>query len=459
MENNIVVIYGYNYNCFPWRDNKNKSVYKTCGFVMKYGNNKYIISTRQKLISCSDIIAYTFNKKKEELSRHILNKIYHCIETNLIIFQVADEHFLTVKGFNIKNFEIPNKNSDYQIIKADLDLESITNQFNIHYYDSKYIKSTIFEKTFVPRNYMYKYRIYGNNSEDNFTGSVIIKSKNIIGISSIVMNKIHYVVPVKFIKKIIDDYLYNSNNQLIQSGLTYLPFDYVVKEDIPLIPKQNKICTLNGNKIMKENDTLLSIDSNKIIVKNNDAFIFDQDLEDFIPIDIYTMWNYKQDSILTVEIKRGNKIILFNITNLKTTSSLNLTKLCEDKFESAIPYYNLNGIIITWLTHELIDILISHDYIPSNYIIASLFEGKLNKLKDTLVIIDCLNNNIRHKYDLPTIKKKYLKNGLLNCHIIKNIGDFSVQNTNKLEDLDHLKTTHCKIKLEIKSSVYKLINV
>ncbi|AGC01991.1 hypothetical protein H012_gp469 [Acanthamoeba polyphaga moumouvirus] len=457
MEKNMVVIYGYNYNCFPWRYNKDKSVYKTCGFVIKYNNDRYIVSTRQKLISCSDIIAYSFNKKKDEISRHILIKIHHCIETNIIIFQVTDEDSFEIKGFDIKNFTIPNKNNEYQIIKVDLNLESIINQFNIHYYDIKYIKPTLFKKTFVPRNYMYKYKVYGNHSEDNFSGSLIIESENIVGISSIIINNIHYVVPMKFIKKIIDDYIYNSNNKFIQSGLTYLPFNYIIKEDVAIVLKQTKVSTINGNKIIKANDIILSINKNKIIVKNNDAFIYDEELKDFIPIDIYIMWNHNQDNILRIKIKRGEKIISIGVNKTKSTSSLNLTKLWEDNYESVIPYYNLNGIIITWLTHELIDILISHNYIPSNYIIDSLFEGDIDKLKDTLIIIDCLDDGVRYKYDLPTIKKKCLKNGNLNCYVVKKIKNICAQSISKLEDIDNLKTTNCKIKLQINNSIHKVI--
>nr|AEX62737.1 hypothetical protein mv_R532 [Moumouvirus Monve] len=169
------------------------------------------------------------------------------------------------------------------------------------------------------------------------------------------------------------------------------------------------------------------------------------------------MWNHNQDNILRIKIKRGEKIISIGVNKTKSTSSLNLTKLWEDNYESVIPYYNLNGIIITWLTHELIDILISHNYIPSNYIIDSLFEGDIDKLKDTLIIIDCLDDGVRYKYDLPTIKKKCLKNGNLNCYVVKKIKNICAQSISKLEDIDNLKTTNCKIKLQINNSIHKVI--
>nr|WBF70738.1 hypothetical protein [Megavirus caiporensis] len=457
--NTIMVIYGYNNNYFPWHTSTDNTVYKACGLVINYFQEKYIITTRQYLISCENLVGYLYDQESSQVTRHILTKISHSIESNVIILKILDyEENDNLTGHDLNYFIMPNKNKLYQIVMPQLNSNVDKREFEINVYDTKFLKSCIFDINFVPRNFLYKFQLLKNDSI-NLSGSIIFKSKKIIGLTVAVMSKYLFVVPIKIIKKIISDYIYSKQHQLQLCGLVCLPFDYEIKKNNVVVSKQIKISTPDGNKIIKSQDIIKTINYKKIQIINDEVVIYDNDLEDYIPIDIYCRWNHNINNDFVIELARNNKTIIFNINKFKTTYDLALTSQWDINFDTIIPYYEFNGLILTWLTHELIDILIINNITPDNYIIQKILQGEPIELNKILVVIDCIDNQLVDKYQLPVIKINSKKNYILSCPIVSEINNNNIQYLQNLNDLDHYKTTESKIKITFSANNHKYIFV
>ncbi|AEQ32715.1 hypothetical protein [Megavirus chiliensis] len=457
--NTIMVVYGYNNNYFPWHTCIDNTVYKTCGLVIDYYQEKYIITTRQYLISCENLVGYSYDQESCQVTRHILTKISHSIESNIMILKILDyQDNDNLVGHDLNYYTLPKKNKLYQIIMPQFNSDTDKREFEMHIYDTKFLKSCIFDKNFVPRNYLYKFRLSKNDST-NLSGSIVFKSKKIIGLTVAIMSKYLFVVPVKIIKKIIRDYVYSQQHQLQLCGLVCLPFDYEITKNNVLISKQIKVSTSCGNKIIKSQDIIKTINYRKIQIIDDEAVIYDNELEDYIPIDIYCRWNHNVNNDFIVELSRNNKIIVVNINKCKTTRDLALTSQWDINFDTIIPYYEFNGLILTWLTHELIDMLVINNIEPENHIIQKLLQGECIELNKILIIIDCIDDQLVNKYQLPTLKINSKNNYTLSCPVVLEINNNNIQYLQNLNDLDHCKITESKIKIAFSANSHKYIFV
>ncbi|AZL89328.1 hypothetical protein QKC54_gp0501 [Megavirus baoshan] len=456
--NTIIVVYGYNNNYFPWRTCIDNTVYKACGLIVDYYGEKYIITTRQYLISCENLVGYSYDQESCQVTRHILTKISHCIESNIMILKILDyQDNDNLLGYDLNCYTLPKKNKIYQIVMPQINTID-KREFEINIYEAKYLKSCIFDINFVPRNFLYKFQL-PKNDLTNLSGSIIYKSKKIIGLTIATMSKSLFVVPIKIIKKIISDYVYSQKHQTQLCGLVCLPFDYEITKNNVLVSKQIKVSTSNGNKIIKSQDIIKTINYRKIQIIDHEAVIYDNDLEEYIPIDIYCRWNHHINNDFIVELLRNNKIIIINTNKYKTTRDLALTSQWDINFDTIIPYYEFNGLILTWLTHELIDTLIINNITPENHIIQKLLQGECIDLDKILIIIDCIDNQLVNKYKLPVLKNNSKDNYILSCPVVLEINNNNIQNLQDLNDLDHYKITESKIKIAFSANNHKYIFV
>ena len=82
----LVTIYGCATNEFCWRDIIDKNIYQTTGLIFSISGKEYIITTRNRLISCKNIIVYySCCDTAKRISYQNCKILYHCPWLNLCI--------------------------------------------------------------------------------------------------------------------------------------------------------------------------------------------------------------------------------------------------------------------------------------------------------------------------------------------------------------------------------------
>lgn len=470
--NQLVVIYGYNANDFPWKENYNRSIYHTSGLIFNYQGKKYIVSTRTKIISCKNIVMYHsyYTDNDSVIMRNNLQILFQSIEFNIIIlgsvdhteFDVSTSEIISgnynpnnvLKSYNITNnsYQIPTKRSHYYTVRTDMDLESETINYTIHVYDIKFIKSVIFDKTFLPENYMYHFMI--KNDEQNLVGicgAVVFNKKNqLIGLVSRTQQENLFILPTKTLTKIIFEFINNLNTHDKYNGLLSLPFSYYIsKKNMVKIALDCDILTNNDHKQLKKNDTLISINNNNLVVENDRILIFDDDYKEKIPLDIYLKLNIIKNSPIPLSLSRRKKIIdiiTFGLT--KDIPDIPLTTISFFFPKFPISFLKVGNLIVVQLTHELLDITIANKIIIKNKIIDTYMESSTINSFNHIIIIDCLDSILAKKYNLPQLNMN-LKNQILNCPSIETI------NGNKILTIENLESvTKNDSKIIIDATLY-----
>jgi hypothetical protein len=475
----IVVIYGYNSNDFCWRQNDNKSIYHTSGLIISHNKKKYIITTRTKLIGCKNIVMYhCYFHGSEPIMRNNLQILFQSIEYNIIVL-VSENHNvfdlsaseiisgnydpkIICPSYNIINniFVVPTKKSHYYTVRMDLDLESDTINYRVHIYDAKFVKSVIYDKTFVPENYLYDF-ILQNNESDQFQnneseqfqnnnqqnmkcsdlvgicGAVIFNKKyQLVGIVSKSENKHLYVLPKKALSKIIGDFLEYLDKPNGYYGSLSLPFTYDMSKNNTnlIIASTCSVNTPSGKKLLKINDELISINDNQVIIKNGNILVFDSQYKENIPMDIYLKINITKDIPIKLVILRRKIFMNINVygSNVKNQVLL-LTNQSHFHPICSIPYIKISNIIVVQLTHELLDITMTNKIIIKNDIIDAFLENTLDKIDNKLLIIDCLDSVLTKKYGFPRIFPN--ENQTLICPIVTMVNG---KNVSVLEDLENI---------------------
>lgn len=416
----LVAIYGYNIKDFGWQDTNYRSMCYASGVIINCNEKKYILTTRDRFIYCQDIVMYhSYYRKEEPIMRHNLDIIYQSIEHNIIILVskgcleldltkgelVNDQNIpkTLTNGYHIlgDSFPVPTKKTNLYLIKSAINFEpDIIFQTQIH--DVQFIKSIVDEYKYLPRTLMYYFSL--KIEPDILNGSVIInRRQHLIGIVSRSNDGYLYVIPMKIIRKIVNDFIYYENQPEKYSYPITLPFGYYVHDKTALIHKKYIVDTDNGKKHLKANDQIISVSKSDIIIKQNDINVYDSELKIPIPFDIYLNMNFKIGDMVNIIFERDGKKI--NLT-IRTTAFIIFPKISSSDIyfpNYTIPYININGLIIVELTHELMDLLVMKKIMVRNYLVDNLMHEEANS-ESVLMIIDCLNSDLALTWNLPRLE-------------------------------------------------------
>lgn len=487
----VVSIYGFNSNEFSWLNTDDRNVYHTNGLIIENSNGKkYIITTRSKIISCKNIIMYySYFDDKNTILRNNLHVLFQFIEYNIIILGTVDSSELDlslsevvmgdfdknqiISGYKYQQLsqqsstKIPTKRSKYYTVIINLDLNSKELGYDVNVFDVKFVKNMVYEDTYLPSNYLYKFKIADANNANlcGICGAIIFNKKHkLIGMVSISKGNELYVLPCKAFERIIYDFYAFESDPSSYHGLLTLPFiDKIeikkvdsdstlpdstlslkaqVESTLPdsthkiIINTQSTIKTLNGNKKIKCNDEIIMINNKELVIDEDNVLILDTEYNYKLSLDLYLRLNMKNAASMSLTIKRKNKLInmqvlgesinkyIFPITNQPYFSPIN-----------TIPYINLKGIIIVELTHELLDICFAHNIILSNDLIDELLEHNDGSYQRNLIIIDCLTNKYIKLHNMPSLSSSLFQNQKKYKHqvfIVNSVNGTSVSNLNEL---------------------------
>ena len=434
-------------------------VYRTSGLIIEHEGKKYVMTTRSKLISCKHIIMYhSYFEGSQPIMRNDLFVFFQSIEHNIIMLATKNHEELVIASSEIisGNYEpqikcpsneinknilkIPTKRSHYYSIIMDMDLKSETLNYVTQIIKVKYTESVIYDKTYLPEQYMFIFILDEKNKTRSLTGicgSVVVDIKNnIIGIISITRSNNLYVIPIKYIKKFIFDFFKCLNSPKKYKGLMNLPLNYTISTSNKFVIVESDciLDTINGRIAFKKNDIIIHINENPITMIDNMPMIFDFDFQKNIPLDIYIRTAFDNNYNLKIGIKRGKKIFTTNIYG-KPIDNIIIPFTSQTFFYPTlvIPHININGLIIVQLTHELLDITMSCNIIIQNTIIDDVLEKMERKINIIYLIIDCTNASLAQKYDLPQIFSSD-DTQILNCPVILTI------NNTKISSLDKIRT-------------------
>ena len=456
----IVVIYGYNPNDFGWRQNDDRMIYHTSGLIICCSGKKYIMTTRTRLISCKNIVMYhCYFRGTEPVMRNNLRILFQSIDYNIIILGTIGTNELDLTKSEIissdceqkyicpfndidkNDFIIPTKKSNYYTIRMDMDLDSDTINFPVHIYAVKYIQPIIYDKTFVPRNYIYNFIIKNNNCDlVGICGAIIFNKKHqLIGMISRTEKKNLFVLPTKVLVKIVKDFSQNLDEPDKYTGPLILPFNYKLsKNNDVIIASDCLVETTNGDtKILKKYDKLISINGNYIFVRDKNAVVFDDHYKENVPLDIYIKLNISNHTLINLVLTR--KKIFMNVILHGIRARDPIISLTNQPYfypSTSIPYKMIGSLIIVELTHELFDITMLNKIILKNNTIDDFFENSLDKIDKRLIIIDCLDSQMTKKYNLPQILTN--KKQTIICPTVLMVNGKNVYILNDLEDSNEI---------------------
>lgn len=454
----IVVIYGCNYNDFFWKKNQSTSVYHTGGIIINLSGKLYVVTTRSKLIGCNNIIMYhSYFTEKHPVLRQELHILFQSVEYNLIILGTINKNELDLSfsklvsgmldgaelsiGSQSSSYEfngtfiVPSKKSKYYTVRMNIDPNSDITNYDVHIYDVKYTKSFINNKTYLPDNYMYKFDLITTEQKLwGICGAVIFNDKHqFVGI--IVQSKSNklYVLPTKTVLKVVHDFssFFPSNIGKYCGPLTLsLPLN-LSKKFSPKITQDIMLDTSDGKIVLKKDDCLLQINGNEVLVREDEIVLYDNDFKNHIPIQIYLRLNMGMGIPIKIKIKRNKKISEFMVLGEPLRNYI-FPISGQDIFfpKCLIPFVLINDCVIVELTHELLDVAFFKKTKLSNDVIDKFInDGKINGYQH-LLLIDCLNKNLRKKYNLPKLSLGQDKN--ISCPLVTMINNKKVSTINEV---------------------------
>ena len=455
-KSSVVAIYGYSANNFRWRQINDKNVYHTTGIIISSGNKKYILSNRAGLIGCQNIISYySHPSSKKIILRQNLTILYQSIWLNFIILgtegsdcfdqsqsQIIGQSFVCpdeIDGYTISNNYIPVKNREYYLIRPDIDLASKKLNFTYHIHPVIFSKNVIYDKTYVLATIVHQFNLDTTGQMVGIHGSLITSANGrIVGIVSGIDKKKIYVTPVAILHQAINQFL----SKLDDMGKLTIPIFYQIDNNCAIIPSNCRLDTNDKSICLKVGDQIKKIDGKKISVKKDQIWLNDSNLMETIPLDIYLGLNLRSNSHNTISLMRKEKKITADITNVSVNKwQLPLTDQPSFKPTDSIPYVNMLNIIMVQLTHELIDILTRHKINLSNNFVEKIWDGLLPHT-EIVLIIDCLDNNLMERYNLPTID--FLNTDTLNFYVVKQING---KNIRQLDDIGMINSNIIKINM------------
>lgn len=473
----IVVIYGHNYQCFPWKNQTDRDIYHASGLIISVADKKYILTTRTNLIACKNLVMYhSYFNDAETILRNNLSIIFQSIEYNIMLLVTNGKTELDLNCSEVISGEIaensicnshdilnigmnkPTTRSQYYMAIVDINLKNDAIQQNVEIYNAKFLKDIIYDKTFLPANYFYKYKLFTKDDDTIYGvyGAAIFNKKlKLMGIVTHQENGMIYVLPVKMIQKIVRDFVTFKQDPKTYIPFRRLPIDYKISNKT----SQFKITNVydHDKKLFKENDKIISIDGNPIKFLetakkklNTIPIIHDIELNVEIPLDVYLNLNLKANT--------NSKIIIDNKDGGIQEISVNNIPYVPNPFKftaqpyfypgNIIPYVNFRELIIVELTHELIHILFMHNIKIKNHIVDAYFADKKMDYGKYFLILDCLDQTLSQKLDLPYIS--FQKKLTINCPTIISVNE---KNFDNLDDFKNIPENKCVFKIKTMNSI------
>lgn len=458
--NKCVAIYGYNYHIFEWKKIFDKNVYQTTGMIIGTKKKKYIITIRSHLIDCKTIIMYHNNfQQSESIMKNDLEVLFQCIEQNIIILGTKGYNELNLSKSKIicgndnypnpKNTQlnlincsyiIPTTKSKYYTIKIDTEIISETIKYQADLINLRFIRSIIDNTSYLPDEYMYEFL------SDT---KILDLSYNFIGINgSFVFNMSHkpigiitksdknkfYVLPIKSLVKIYSEYLNNNIKPNEYDGLLSFPLIYTIQKKDLLIVQNCNIRTTDGIFAVQKDDVIISINENNCIIINDYVMIFDKDYNDLVPLNTFLKYNLVKNKIMTIKLVRDKKIIelqSYGISNIGY--DLPLTDRPFYLTDNYISHVVIKSVVFVKLSHELIYLMKLYNIQLTNFIIDNYpenFENGIN-MTNIIIIIDCFDNKLSKKYNLPTIQLDNIIR-TIKCPIVTSINHTIISNLNDI---------------------------
>lgn len=412
----IVTIYGSAPNDFAWRHSDDRTMYHTTGLVVECHGKKYVITTRSRMSSCQNLVAYHNSfSEREVMTRHHLSILFQSIEFNVLILgSVGKPEFdmelgQVISGPDQNQISKPlaydilgstlvlpakpkGKRKVYYTVRMNVDLES--DRYDTILYSVKFIRSIIHSKTYLPPNFMYEFELIkdkdeGEGSLTGICGSVIFNKVNnrhlLVGIISGCMGDELLVLPTRVLAKVVNDFVRYIDR----------PEDYAGMISIPINPNLKIKCKYGP---LNPDDKLLTVNGQKIWVEASTPMINDPIYNSNIPLEIYL--RVCSGPTIDLSISRSGQVIHYSISNCGGHESV-LTAQPSFFPENAIPYAKFGPVIICQLTHELIDITSMHKIKLGSDIVDEFIDSNLNQ--KLFVVIDC-EKEMGTKYNLPQLE-------------------------------------------------------
>ena len=451
----IVVLLGDNSNNFSWKETNDRTIYRTSGLIISCAGKKYVLTTRSRIISCKNIVMYHgYFDELNPIMYNTLEILYQSIEYNIIILGTTNKTELDLSAselisgnydpkhlhpsYDIANLNpvIPSKRATYHTANMNINLDSDALDYKVNIYVAKFKKSMVYDKSYVPDNYMYQFNLETNkNNLCGLCGAIIFNKKHqLIGMISKIKSKKLFVLPTKVLFRVVHDFINYLDRPNEYQGLLTLPFDWEVSKKFQVkLVSSTAINTSTGKKILKKKDKIISIDGKEIITADEKMEIFDSDYKNNIPLDIYLRQNIKQDIPINVVVMKKQELVEYAIFG-ESWNQLNFSLTDQPYFfpKHHVPYVNIGNLIIVQLTHELLDITMLNKIILKNHVIEVLIENGPIGAETHLFVIDCLDKTLAKKYDLPQIipnKKQTIRCPLvtmLNNKPVRTLADITI---------------------------------
>lgn len=416
---NIVTIYGYDSKYFLWKKNDSREVYHTSGLIIKIGGYKFILTTREKIISCQTIICYYYyeSETEKQIMRNDLHIIYQSVYNNIILLASCKSDFfdctksvILTNTFNTTNCTtgidftnvdvratIPKKNCNYYIVKSGLDLHDYNLIYNIDTHKSKFIDKVVWTESFVPAVLLYNFNLDIKQSKTGICGATVFDSKNrVIGIVCYKNSENLFVLSVCEIISIIKKF----ESGYVGSKNIYFPTTILTSKNSSVFFNDKSISNNNfliNSKNSKSNKKLsgyqlISVNDDKVKIVNGSVHVKDSIYRCFLPIDVYINTKFSLNDTVTMCVKKKSESEKIDFTPC-AKKDIMISDVAEYNPISVIPFININGYIIVQLTHELLNVTLIHNIRISNKYIDKMFAGITVK-HNKLIILDYIGNDI-----------------------------------------------------------------
>lgn len=429
----MVMIYGFNYNDFHWINQDQGIICQTTGTIIENPQTKktYILTARSNLLSCKTIVAhYCLHDKKSNvyIYRQFLRPVFQLPQYNIIIFDfdhtnselIHDANKFSPQIVPLKFEYVAVTNSNYHIHIIDLDLTGDNLRFDIHIHEVNFKDSFTKHHDYLPSFIMFNFSLEIKDSD--LTGILIYDdNQKIIGM----IQENNSVLPAKYIDNFLFDFFQYVDNVNQYMG----PLEYP-------IGLSSLIQTTKGQRHIKKDDQIISIDNKKIEL----GMVYDDYFKRMIKIKQYFKINLRgnpsakdlrvnptrgsssvspKGGTMQIELLRGDQIIKMDIYGKKMLQVSDHPYYFEkDDIICAIPYINFNGFILTKTTPELL-------------MLAKRNGMELPHKLDKIVIMSCVDENFAKKYDF----------GYSYCGTVRKINDNKVPEFCKIANMKFIKMT------------------
>ena len=392
----IVVIYGYKSMEMSWKDFDNRTVYRTSGLIVEHNDKIFVLTTRTKLISCKTIVMYhSYFSGTEPVMRQELSIVFQSIKHNIIILasaSIVPEELTTKENrvldlalseiihgeydpqlrcptnkINNNQSIVPTKRSQYFMSIMDININDNVIKYTTKIIKIKYVDSKTYDQSYLSEKYMFVFRrskrkILFNEENNNLVGvcgAVIFDIKHRpLGIVSMTNDNKIFVIPIKQIKKIFNEFY----NFRLEPKLYYdhliLPFICNAIKGKIVIVSNCEANTTNGKFIFMKNDVITHICDNPIKFIDGKYVVLDKDYQQYLSINSYLEMTLSANCPIKINLRRNKK----NISSSTPSFSLNVYPI-KNEFgipytgqpnydpKEMIPYIIIKDLVVVELTH------------------------------------------------------------------------------------------------------------